>query len=97
MEEQPDRAPILHRRASKWHEENGAPADAVRHALAAEDFERAAGLIEGAWPAINRGYEYATCPGWVKSLPDEIVRVRPVLSVGYALDQRQTRVVSPDH
>jgi hypothetical protein len=33
----------------------------------------------------------------VKSLPDEIVRVRPVLSVGYALDQRQTREVSPDH
>ena len=97
MEEQPDRAPILHRRASKWHEENGAPADAVRHALAAEDFERAAGLIELAWPAINRGYEYATCPGWVKSLPDEIVRVSPVLSVGYALDQRQAREVSPDH
>jgi LuxR family maltose regulon positive regulatory protein len=97
MEEQPDRAPILHRRASKWHEENGAPADAVRHALAAEDFERAAGLIELAWPAINRGYEDATWLGWVKSLPDEIVRVRPVLSVGYASDQRQTGAVSPDH
>ena len=42
MEEQPDRAPTLHRRASEWYERNGSPTDAIRHALAAEDFERAA-------------------------------------------------------
>jgi len=40
----------LHRRASPWHARNGTPADAIRHALLAEDFEQAAGLIELAWP-----------------------------------------------
>src|SRR4028119_1828333 len=36
MEEQPARAPTLHRRATEWYERNGLVADALRHALAAE-------------------------------------------------------------
>src|SRR6185503_13628702 len=51
MEERPAQVPALHRRASEWYENNGSPADAVRHAFAAEDFERAAGLVELTWPA----------------------------------------------
>ncbi|HEY5671244.1 MAG TPA: hypothetical protein VIS10_14725, partial [Anaerolineales bacterium] len=43
---QPEKLPILHRRASKWHEQNSMGKEAVDHALAAKDFERAAGLIE---------------------------------------------------
>ncbi|MDQ3222156.1 MAG: tetratricopeptide repeat protein, partial [Gemmatimonadota bacterium] len=84
MEEQPDQVPGLHRRASKWHEQNDLPSDAIRHALAAEDFERAAGLVELAWPAMDRSIQSATWLGWVKALPDELVRARPVLCVGYA-------------
>ncbi|MCA1706891.1 MAG: LuxR C-terminal-related transcriptional regulator, partial [Actinobacteria bacterium] len=84
MEEQPGHAPALHRRASEWYEQNGLPSDAIRHALAAEDFERAAGLVELAWPAMDRSLQSATWLGWVKALPDELVRARPVLSVGYA-------------
>jgi LuxR family transcriptional regulator, maltose regulon positive regulatory protein len=84
MEEQPDQVPTLHRRASEWHEHNGLPADAIRHALAAEDFERAADLVEVTWPAMDRSYQSATWLGWTKALPDELVRVRPVLSAGYA-------------
>ena len=53
IDEQPDQVPILHQRASEWYEQNGSAADAIRHALAAEDFERAAGLIELAWPAMR--------------------------------------------
>ena len=84
MEEQPDRIPTLHRRASAWYEQNGLPSDAIRHALAAEDFERAADLVELAWTALQGTREDATWLGWAKALPDELVRTRPVLSVGYA-------------
>ena len=84
MEEQPDQVPIRHRRASEWYEQNGLRSDAVRHALAAEDFERAAALIELAWPAMRMSDQEATWLGWVKALPDELVRARPVVSVGYA-------------
>ncbi len=74
----------LHRRASEWYEHNGSAADAIRHALAARDFARAANLIELAFPAMSRERQFATLLGWLKLLPDEVVRVRPVLCYGYA-------------
>ena len=84
LRELPDRAPVLHRRASEWYERNALPAAAIRHALAAEDFERAAGLIELANEHDARGSQEATWKGWVQALPAELVRARPVLSVYYA-------------
>ena len=84
MEAQPDQVSSLHQRASAWYEQNGLPPDAIRHALAAEDFERAAGLIELAWSAMDISYQSSTWLGWVKALPDGLIRARPVLSVGYA-------------
>ena len=84
--EQPDQGSVLHRRASEWYEHNGSTADAIRHALAAEDFERAANLIELAVPEMRRNRQGATVTelGWLKALPDELVHFRPVLCVDYA-------------
>jgi len=84
MAEQPDQVATLHRRASAWYEQHGSVADAIRHALAAEDFGRAADLVELAVPAMRRNRQEATVLGWLKALPDELVRARPVLSVHYA-------------
>jgi LuxR family transcriptional regulator, maltose regulon positive regulatory protein len=83
LEAQPGQISCLHQRASAWYEQNGFPPDAIRHALAAGDFERAAGLIELAWSAMDVSYQSATWLGWVKALPDTLVRTRPVLSMGY--------------
>jgi len=85
MAEQPDRVPTLHRRASEWYEQNGLPSGAIGHALAAEDFERAANLVELAWPAMRRSKQEATTLGWVRALTDKQIRARPVLSVAYAV------------
>ncbi len=41
-----EQIPTLHNRASEWYERNGLPSDSIRHALATEDFERAADLAE---------------------------------------------------
>jgi len=83
-DEQPGDVPDLHRRASGWHEQNGEPSEAIRHALAAGDFGRAADLIELAIPAMLRSRQEAAVLGWLERLPGEVVRVRPVLSVGFA-------------
>ena len=80
----PEQIPGLHRRASEWYEQKDLPSDAIRHALAVEDFERVAALAELAWPAWNEGYQSITWLSWVKGLPEEIVRARPVLSVACA-------------
>jgi len=84
LDEQPDQAPGLHWRASVWYEQNGEPSMAIGHALAAEDFGRAADLVELAIPAMRRGRQEATVRGWLEVIPDELVRVRPVLAVGFA-------------
>ena len=83
-DEQPDDVPDLHRRASGWHEQNGEPSEAIRHALAAGDSGRAADLIELAIPAMLRSRQEAAVLAWLELLPDEVIRVRPVLSVGFA-------------
>ncbi len=79
-----ERIPILHRRASKWYEQKDLTPDAIRHALAAEDFERVSALAELAWPAWSGNIETIAWLRWVKTLPKELVSARPVLSVAYA-------------
>jgi len=84
LDEQPGQVPDLHRRASEWYAQNGELSEAVDHALAAGDFERAAGLVELAIPAMRRTRQEVRLRGWLEVLPDEVVRVRPVLSVYFA-------------
>ncbi|HET8839991.1 MAG TPA: LuxR C-terminal-related transcriptional regulator [Ktedonobacteraceae bacterium] len=84
LAEQADQVSTLHRRASEWYEQHGLEADAIRHTLQACDFARAADLVERAVPTMRRSRQDALLLGWFKALPDEVVHVRPVLSVGYA-------------
>jgi LuxR family transcriptional regulator, maltose regulon positive regulatory protein len=84
LDERPGQVPDLHRRASAWYEQNGDRPVAIGHALAAEDFGRAADLVELAIPAMRITRQEAALRGWLKALPDEVVRVRPVLSVAFA-------------
>ena len=84
LDEQPELAPALHRRASDWYEENGDRPEAIRHAMAGGDVARAADLVELAIPATVQHRREATLRRWLEALPDEVLRVRPVLSNAYA-------------
>jgi LuxR family maltose regulon positive regulatory protein len=85
MKERPDQVADLHLRACAWWAQNNFRSDAIRHALAAEDFERSADLLEQEWSASSGTYfQSATWLSWVKALPDELVRTRPWLSIGFA-------------
>jgi LuxR family transcriptional regulator, maltose regulon positive regulatory protein len=83
LEEQPDRVSDLHQRASEWYEQNGERSEAIRHALAGKHFERAADMIELAIPGLRQARQETTMRRWLEALPEELFRVRPVLSVGY--------------
>ena len=82
QDERPDEIADLHRRASHWYDQHGQPSPAIRPALAAGDIEQAAYLVELAIPALQRNRQEATIRGWLDVIPDEIVRMRPVLAVG---------------
>ena len=71
----------FHLRASRWHEENGDLGAAFHHAIAAGDFVRAAGLAETAWQGMEESFQTAAWLGWVKKLPEEVIRARPALCV----------------
>ncbi|WP_404380486.1 LuxR C-terminal-related transcriptional regulator [Knoellia locipacati] len=79
--EAPERVPSLHQRASEWFASHGLVEDAVRHALASEDFDRAAHMMEEALPELRRTRYDSLMLAWARSLPDPVVRRSPVLSI----------------
>ncbi len=76
--------PELHRRAAAWHARQGLLAEAIGHALAAEDFEGAAELIERVAETTVFHREVATLLGWLDALPEALVRARPTLCLYHA-------------
>lgn len=61
----------LHRRASRWFAQTGMFNDAIRHALAGEDYATAVDLLEGhAMELIMQGFA-KTVNAWVQALPEE--------------------------
>jgi LuxR family transcriptional regulator, maltose regulon positive regulatory protein len=60
----------LHNRASRWFEQAGMPADAIEHALSAENYSFAGDLIEKhAMQILSLGYA-KTLDGWMQALPE---------------------------
>ncbi|MEC5199862.1 LuxR family maltose regulon positive regulatory protein [Arthrobacter sp. PL16] len=77
----PAQVAALHSLASEWYENNDLPDEAVRHALEAADFPRAARVIEATIPGVRRSRQDATLQGWLAALPDDAKKRRPVLRV----------------
>jgi LuxR family transcriptional regulator, maltose regulon positive regulatory protein len=71
---EPGVTPVLHRRASAWHRDNGAYDAAIEHALAAGAFDEAEDLICVCWAEYTGASRYATILGWLKRMPDELLR-----------------------
>ena len=70
---EPATAPVLHRRAYSWHRDHGTTDEAIRHAMAAEAYAEAAGLIQGLWINYANTCRYDTVLAWLRRLPGEIL------------------------
>ncbi len=82
--ERPERVKELHLRAASWYEQNGWASEAVGHALAAEDYERAADLVERRAGDVWFRGEVLTLLSWLEALPEGAMRRRPTLLLQYA-------------
>ena len=80
-----DLVPALHKRASGWFEGEGLVTEAIHHALAAQDWERAVRLIEASGMAVVLGKQVQTMLGWIDEIPEALVRERPVLCTIHAI------------
>ena len=74
----------LHRRASRWYEDNGLEIDAFQHAAAANDVERAERLIEGKGMPLHFRGAVAPVLHWLASLPSTVLDAWPSLWTAYA-------------
>ncbi len=70
-----------HLRASQWYDANGYMTEAFHHAIAAKDLARAADVAERAWPSMEGTFQTAAWLGWIKQLPEEVIRTRPLLGM----------------
>jgi LuxR family maltose regulon positive regulatory protein len=71
----------LHRRASRWHQGRGSLEEAMNHALAAQDFERAASMIDENIVSMLSRSEAPVLLGWIDKLPERIARGRPWVDI----------------
>ncbi|NIV28501.1 MAG: hypothetical protein GWN58_02980 [Anaerolineae bacterium] len=71
----------LHRRAGRWHQSKGTLEEAMSHAIAARDFERAASMIEERFTSMFSRSEVPVLLGWIEQLPEDLVRSRPWIDV----------------
>jgi LuxR family transcriptional regulator, maltose regulon positive regulatory protein len=85
MQSRPEEVAELHRKAGTWYEQNGFVNEAIDHALAVPDFNRAATLIEQAAPALLVRSEDRTLRTWLAALPDGLIQMRPSLGVWQAV------------
>ena len=82
---QPSLMPELHRRASVWLEQNGLLTEAVTHALASQDFEQAARLVEIIGMAqFGQPIVQFSLNMWLTALPNQLTKLRPRLLLIHA-------------
>ena len=71
----------LHRRAGRWHQGEGSLEEAMIHAMAAQDFEAAASMIDENIVSMLSRSEAPVLLDWIEKLPDQIVRGRPWVDI----------------
>jgi LuxR family maltose regulon positive regulatory protein len=81
------RIPELHRRAAGWHAAHGLAADALRHALAAQDWSYATEVLVRHWHHIVRYGHDKSLPALVPPPPAEALRADPELALAFAADR----------
>lgn len=80
----PDQIAELHRRASDWYAHNAFPYEAITHALAIQDWSRAAETIERFSDELPIRSESNTRLGWFEAFPARVLLERPRLGLVYA-------------
>ncbi|MBD3923269.1 tetratricopeptide repeat protein [Nocardioides cavernae] len=74
----------LHQHAADWYAEHDRLPDAVRHALAGGYVHQAADLVELAVPGMRQRREDRAMREWLRALPEDVVRHRPLLAMHLA-------------
>jgi LuxR family maltose regulon positive regulatory protein len=83
---QPELVPHLHHQASRWYAEQQHLTEAILHALAAQEWEWAADLIEHL--PFSLAWGTSKLHEWLEQLPETVIRARPRLCLTCVQIQR---------
>jgi LuxR family maltose regulon positive regulatory protein len=81
---QPERLTVLHIKAGEWFNQQGLSREAIRHLLAAKDYQGATELIRAIAIDVMQQGEHTTVVSWIDTLPDELMKEQPYLCVLHA-------------
>lgn len=73
--------PKLHLSASEWFEKHGYPMEAVEHALAAANYEKATNLMDKFAPLMLKNREISTLFHWLNAFPPQWIENHPGLCI----------------
>ncbi len=80
----PDLILVLHRESSRWFEENGFIPEAVKHAIASQDWKHVNGLLDRyALPIIFPGFGRLVID-WCRQIPRSFLEKAPDICIYYA-------------
>jgi LuxR family transcriptional regulator, maltose regulon positive regulatory protein len=99
----PDLLPELHQRASRWYEANGFFTEAIQHAVAGGDQERAALLMDQNGCLLLMSGEVATLLKWIDAIESQLeghpwlaIQKAWALSLAGNLDQVEPTLLAPE-
>jgi ATP/maltotriose-dependent transcriptional regulator MalT len=78
VQAEPDLVPVLHQRASEWHQRWGSVEEAVVHALAGGDIAGAIDVVARNWPGCVDTGRIRALRAWLDSIGDDRIRDSPV-------------------
>lgn len=91
----PGQAVCLHRRAAIWYMQHNLPAEAIAHAIQANDFSLAAHLLEEQGRSALMRDEVITLGSWLRAFPEEVLYAYPCLCILAAWVQLHTSRFEP--
>ena len=80
----PERASLLHHRASLWYEQQELIEEAIEHALMGGNTERAVDLLENVVPSILSQGQALKVLGYLTRIPHSLVESHPWLCISFA-------------
>jgi ATP/maltotriose-dependent transcriptional regulator MalT/DNA-binding response OmpR family regulator len=85
LKRDPDEAKAIYHKASIWFEQHDLTREAIRYALAADNYVRAADLVaERAYSVVRSHGEHMLLLDWVGKLPPSYIEQRPNIRLAYA-------------
>jgi LuxR family transcriptional regulator, maltose regulon positive regulatory protein len=83
----PGEVPALHAAAAKWFAQRGFPVEAIRHALAGQDWSMAVRLLGDHWPGLQLGGQAATVHAILAGFPAQAPAANAELAALMAADE----------